>query len=443
MAGDLIVSGLTGTAFDGGAIVEQLLQLRSIPIQRLEREKALVQAKLSSLGNLSSAINDFYSIFNNLDIDKLFQKRKVTVGDDSILSATATEEAPLISFSVTVNRLAKAEMRVSNGGVSDLTTGFSSSGTLTLTYDTGSGTQSFNIDYSAGETLENLVDKINSAQGFVKASVYYDGTSYRLMLTEKDLGSSTVETNTGSGVYAINVTGLPSELGTDLDTLQVAQNAELVIGSGSPVTSPTNEFKDIISGMTITVKAQGTTDVTVKEDYSKVRSFLGDFVEKFNALVELADSLTVGESPLFAGDGTIRGVRIGVVERLDPLIEKGLIDYDGNTGKISLNTDRLNELLEQDPEAVKGVITQIKDNYSNYLEQQKDVFKSFEQTFNDRIERIDERIRFLAERLVQEERILRREFARLEAFIAEAEELRARFRQFMVSLSRISGGGDE
>jgi len=56
MAGDLFVSGLTGTNFDGGAIVDQIMQLRSLPIQRLQQEKALVQAKLSSLGNLSAGI---------------------------------------------------------------------------------------------------------------------------------------------------------------------------------------------------------------------------------------------------------------------------------------------------------------------------------------------------------------------------------------------------
>lgn len=441
MAGELSLSGLTGTNFDGGAIVDQIMQLKSLPIKKLQEEKALVQAKLSSLSNLSGSINDFLSIFEGLIVDDLFKGRSATVSDENVLSVTATEDAPILDFSVTVNKTAQVEIRVSNNGVTNLATGFSSSGTLTLSYDTGSGTQSFNVNYSAGDTLEDLVSAINSAQDFVKASVYFDGNKYMLMLSEKDLSSSTVETDTTAGTYVISVSGLPSELGTGLDTLQKAVNAEIVIGSGSPITSPSNTFENVISGVTITVKNTGSSDVSITEDYSKVTDLLNGFVEKFNGLVELADSLTTGENPLFGGDGTIIGVRTGVTERLDPLIELGLIDYDGDTGKISLNTDRLNDLLSSDPESLKDVLNEVKDSYYNFLSAERDVFQSFEDSFNDRIESIDQRIEQLGQRLLQEERILRLEFARLEAFIAQANELRDRLKQFIVTLSEMTGGG--
>ena len=442
MAGDLIVSGLSGSGFDGGAIVQQILQLRSIPIQRLQQEKALVQAKLTSLSDLSGRISDFLGLVENLDIDQLFKNRTVNVGDDGVIDATVTEEAPLLSFSVTVNELASGEIRVSNSGVSSLETGLSSSGTLTLSYDTGSGTETFNINYSAGDTLQDLVNAINSAQSRVKASIYYDGTSYRLMLAESDVSASTVETDTAGGTYAISVSGLPSDLGTDLDTLQSAKNAQIVIGSGSAITSPSNTFNDVITGVTITAKAKGTSSLEIREDYSKVTDFFKKFEKNFNSLVESADSLITGESPLFAGEGSIRNVRTGAVDRLDPLIEAGLIDYDGDTGKIKVNTDRLNELLEKDPESVKGLIANIRDSYKSFLEGQRDVFKSFEDTFNTQIERIDERIQSLAQRLQQEERLLRLEFSRLEAFISQANDIRDRLRQFMVSLSEINQGGN-
>ena len=440
MAGDIMVSGLTG-AFDSGAFVEQILQLRSIPIQRLQQEKALVQAKLSSLSNFVGAVKSFRDLFENLDVDSLFKNRSVNVSDESVLSATATEEAPLITFSVTVNKLSSAEIRVSNGGVSDLNTGFASSGTLTITYDTGSATETFNIDYSTGETLEDLVNKINSSQDRVKASIYYDGSTYRLMLSESDVGASTVETDTTGGIYAISVSGQPSELGTDFDTIQLAKNAEIQIGSGSPITSPSNEFSNVITGVTITAKAVGSSEVTIGEDYGKVREFFSDFAENFNGVVEMVGELTGGESPLFAGEGTIRLTQTGIVDRLDPLIQKGLIDYDGVTGKISINTDKLNELLESDPDSVKDLINELKDSYTPFLSGQVDVFGTFEENFNLQIERIDERISVLAQRLQEEERLLRLEFSRLEAFISRANELRERFRMFMVSLSEMNNQG--
>ncbi len=443
MAGELFISGLTGTNFDGGAMVDQIMQLKSIPLQKLQREKALVQAKLSSLGNLSSGIGDFLSLFEGLNVDDLFKGKRATVSNTDVLSVSVTEDAPNVEFSVTVNKLAQGEIRVSNGGFSDLASTFSSSGTLTITYDTGSGTEIFNIDYNAGETLEDLVSRINSSQDRVSASVYFDGTSYKLMLSEKDVGASTVETDTVGSVYAIQVSGLPSELGTDLDTIQDAQNAEIVIGSGSPVISPTNTFENVISGVTIEVKTTGSSDVSITESYSKVTSFLNKFVEKYNATVELVDSLTVGEEALFRGDYTISSVKIGMAERLDPLINLGLIDYDGDTGKISLNTDRLNELLNSDPDAVRQAIEDLSGSYRVFLENQKDLFSGFEQAYNDRIESIDNRIKSLAQRLSQEEQLLRREYAQLEAFIAQANDIRERLKQFVVTLSQMTKGGNQ
>ncbi len=443
MAGDIYVSGLTGTGFDAGAMVQQMMQIRSIPLQRLQQEKAILQARAEAIGGLASRISEFYSIFEGLNVDDLFKGKQATVSNPDILSASVTENAPNIEFTVNVNRLAQGEIRVSNSGMASLSDTFANSGTLTITYDTGSGTETFSIDYTAGQTLEDLVNAINSAQNRVRASVYYDGSAYRLMLSEVDVGASTVETDTVNGVYAINVSGLPSELGTGLDTVQNAQNAEITIGSGSPVTSPSNTFSDVITGITLEVKDVGSATVTVSESYSKVNDFLGNFVKKFNSLVEAVDSLTFGEEAPFRGDYTIGRVKTGIVDRLDPLIELGVIDFNGETGKISLNSSRLNELLQSDPQKVKDVLNQIKDSYSTFLDTQQDLFKDFQENYNDRIESIDNRIETLAQRLAQEEVILRREFARLEAFIAQAEEIRQRLRSFIVSLSEMTKGGNE
>ena len=90
---------------------------------------------------------------------------------------------------------------------------------------------------------------------------------------------------------------------------------------------------------------------------------------------------------------------------------------------------------------MKDLISTIKDSYTGYLEAERDVFKAFEDTFNAQIERIDERIQLLAQRLQQEEKLLRLEFSRLEAFISQANDIRDRLKQFMVSLSEINKGG--
>ncbi len=443
MAGEFYVSGLTGTGFDAGAMVEQIMQLRTIPLQRLQQEKAILQLKADAMGNIAQAISDFNSLFENLNLDDLFKGKKASVSDSSVISVSVTEDAPNIEFTVNVNKLAQAEIRVSNGGLANQDDLLTSSGTLTITYNTGSTTETFNIDYTAGQTLEDLVNAINSAQNRVRASIYYDGTSYRLMLSENDVGASTVETDTAGGIYAIEVTGLPSDLGTGLDTLQNAQNAELTLGSGSPVTSPSNTFENVISGVTIEAKDVGSSSVSITESYSKVEKFLEDFVKKYNALAETIDRFTFGEEAPFRGDYTIGSVKTGIAQRLDPLIELGLIDYDGDTGTISLNSGKLQEILQNDPQKLKETLSQIRDSYGTFLEAQKDLFEGFQRDYEDRMEIIDSRAESLAQRLAQEELILRREFARLEAFIAQAEEIRQRLKSFIVSLSEMTKGGNK
>jgi len=438
MAGELIFSGLTGTGFDGGAIVDQIMQVKSLPLQRLQREKALVEAKLSSFANISGAVGDFYSLFESLSISELFSGKRVSVSDESVLSARATDSAPNIEFSITVNKLARAEIRVSTGGFTSLSDTFSESGVLDITYNLGGGTlETFSVEYSAGETLEDLVDRINSSQNRVSASVYYDGTSYRLMLSEKDVGASSVETDESGGVYAIEVSGLPTELGTGMDTLQGAQNAELVIGTGSPTTSPSNTFENIISGITVEVKKTGSATVSVDESYSKVREFFATFVERYNATVDVVKGATFGEEAILRGDYTVSRIETDIANRLDPLLRVGLIDYDGESGRISLRTERLTELLEEDSQAVREVIEELRASYSPYLESQRDFFKGFEDNLSESVRRIEERIDQLAQRLLVEEQLLRREYARLEAFISRANDIRERLKQFMVSVREV------
>lgn len=196
-------------------------------------------------------MNKFIS---NLNITDIFSTKKASSSDTSVLEATATKDTPNLTMNLTVNKLAQTEMRASSSGLNSLSDKFSSSGTLTLNYWTdNSNYLTYNIDYSEGQTIQDLANNINSAQNNIKASVYYTGTDYRLMLTEADAGNSTKETDTRTSLYVIEDTGLPEELDS-LDTpLQNAQNASITIGnSTTAVTSPTNTFKGLITGLDIT-----------------------------------------------------------------------------------------------------------------------------------------------------------------------------------------------
>lgn len=437
---DLYISGLTGT-LDTGAIIDKLLKIKQQPINQLNQKRALLQGKVSSLSNLYGALNSMQSFLNGLDIDKIFSIKKVTSSNTSILSATATSATPNLTMTLTVNKLAQTEMRATTLGLSSLTETFSSSGTLSLTYwkdDTHSVT--YNINYSAGQTLQDLVNSINSAQNDIKASIYYTGQDYRLLLTETDASKSTKQTDPDSNQYVIEANDLPTELGF-LETLQNAQNASLTVGnSTTPVTSPSNTFSDIISGLEITAKDTGTVTITVSEDYSQIDSTLNSFVSNYNSVISLINSMTT-KGAQFQGDSTVVTIKTGFIRLLNPLITAGLINYSDTDGTISINSNVLNSLKQSNPEKLKEILTNLKDSFSGSLSGWIGAISTYKNINDNQIQSINQRIASLQQYLAKYEERLRLEYAQLESFISRMNEISSRLESFIVTLSEMTNGG--
>lgn len=437
---DLYISGLTGT-LDTGAIIDKLLKIKQQPINQLNQKRALLQGKVSSLSNLYGALNSMQSFLNGLDIDKIFSTKKVTSSNTSILSATATSATPNLTMTLTVNKLAQTEMRATTLGLSSLTETFSSSGTLSLTYwkdDTHSVT--YNINYSAGQTLQDLVNSINSAQNDIKASIYYTGQDYRLLLTETDASKSTKQSDPDSNQYVIEANDLPTELGF-LETLQNAQNASLTVGnSTTPVTSPSNTFSDIISGLEITAKDTGTVTITVSEDYSQIDSTLNSFVSNYNSVISLINSMTT-KGAQFQGDSTVVTIKTGFIRLLNPLITAGLINYSDTDGTISINSNVLNSLKQSNPEKLKEILTNLKDSFSGSLSGWIGAISTYKNINDNQIQSINQRIASLQQYLAKYEERLRLEYAQLESFISRMNEISSRLESFIVTLSEMTNGG--
>lgn len=437
---DLYISGLTGT-LDTGAIIDKLLKIKQQPINQLNQKRALLQGKVSSLSNLYGALNSMQSFLNGLDIDKIFSTKKVTSSNTSILSATATSATPNVTMTLTVNKLAQTEMRATTLGLSSLTETFSSSGTLSLTYwkdDTHSVT--YNINYSAGQTLQDLVNSINSAQNDIKASIYYTGQDYRLLLTETDASKSTKQTDPDSNQYVIEANDLPTELGF-LETLQNAQNASLTVGnSTTPVTSPSNTFSNIISGLEITAKDTGTVTITVSEDYSQIDSTLNSFVSNYNSVISLINSMTT-KGAQFQGDSTVVTIKTGFIRLLNPLITAGLINYSDTDGTISINSNVLNSLKQSNPEKLKEILTNLKDSFSGSLSGWIGAISTYKNINDNQIQSINQRMASLQQYLAKYEERLRLEYAQLESFISRMNEISSRLESFIVTLSEMTNGG--
>ena len=164
---------------------------------------------------------------------------------------------------------------------------FASGGTLTFKAGTGADEESFTVTVDAGDTLDDIVAKINSASGSFGVSAVLDGTKLTL-----DSGK------TGADYANFSVTATGSDL-ADFNTAsgwtqdKTAQNC-IVEVDGTPLNSATNSVTDTASGITVTANSVTADEVTFEAEPEVV--FLVDtqansqnalaVVDKFIAVID-------------------------------------------------------------------------------------------------------------------------------------------------------------
>ena len=310
MAGEIYFNNLTGK-FDWGSIIDQIIRIKSLPLQRLSQEAQQIQAKQSATQKLLDAVKGLSQVFESLTVDDLFKGKRANSSDSSVLTATASENTPNVTLNVDVLKLAQKEALATINGVSDPNATISWD-YFRIAYNTGSGYERFEINPGSG-TLQDLVNAINNVAGSkIVASIFYDGTSYKLMLSEKDEKASNVETTSTNTVIsfedALYVNGQAWNLDVN-NPLQSAQNAQIRIGN-TTITSTYNTFENLITGLNVEVKKVGSATISVSDDYSKVVDFFNNFVKNYNAVISQVNQLT-GKGALFQGDYSIVGIKNG------------------------------------------------------------------------------------------------------------------------------------
>lgn len=167
-------------------------------------------------------------------------------------------------------------------------------GTSTAVDINGTSTQVINgttvrtLDIAEGDTLTELVTKINALNGGVTASILNDGQGARLSLTVNKTGAANailLDLNENSFQFQETTT---------------AQNALLQFGSvqqsggGILVTSSSNTFREVVSGVTLTVQKASTSavGVTVSANNSGLVAAAENFVTAYNAMRDDLDKLT-------------------------------------------------------------------------------------------------------------------------------------------------------
>lgn len=354
MPGTVSFAGI-GSGMDIEGLITGLTQVEQQPISAEKSKAAGYRAAESSFSDVGGLLSKLKLATGALTTAQQVGSYSATSSASGI-TVTANGSAQPGAYDVKVEQLAKEQRNYSNP--------FSANALgLSGTLDLGVGTTSAQLKVDATDTVNTIADKINGAGLRVSASVFYDGSQYRLQVRGLDTGDGNNLTFGAAG-------GVGDQLGLlDSKNLkQSAQNAKVQI-DGYEVTSATNQITGAVPGVTMALTdatANGT--ITVSQDAQSLGTKIQAVVDAYNGVVNSVHSLggygqTTASNPALQGDSSLRSVASRLSSVITEAVGNGTFQSLGalgvnlaNDGTLSLDQSKLTAALQKDPTAVSNVL---------------------------------------------------------------------------------------
>ncbi|WP_348701308.1 flagellar filament capping protein FliD [uncultured Marinobacter sp.] len=362
-------------------LVDQLVQAERAPTEeRLTQKTEQTQALISAYGKLRSAVTELRLPMRQLSAPDNLKAFSASSSNDSIAVSVDSTKASRGTYSVDVTSLATAQALASRDVFADRDATSVGRGTLTLTV--GDKVTNVTID-SSNDTLQGLANAINDADAGVSAGVIDTGNGYRLVLSADETGTAnavsitvsgdnqgTDTDNQGLSRFAFNGDMDP---GAGLEETITATDAVMSI-NGVEVTRATNDFENVIDGLTFSISETGSATIKVEQDFGAVADRVQGFVDKFNALQSTIDSLAgfnaeAGVGGLLTGDSTVRTIQNQlrqILTRVVPGLEnanvRSLADVgittNFETGGLQFDREKFEEQLKNNPDDVTALFAE-------------------------------------------------------------------------------------
>lgn len=347
---------------------------------------------------------------------------------DGIVITDATNGAGSLTITDRTGSLAAKDLGIAGSGVSKVVAGNN--------VQQIEGSQTFRLDFDSAPTLSELVKKINESGGPLTASLLVTGATTRIAFNSRASGA----------IGRMVVDG--SDLGFESNTTTLGRDAIVAINpsedaGGTIVRASSNNITNAIDGLTINVVASDDSPVElqVTNDNSNIQKNLQLFVDQFNKVRDRIESLTSFDPStgttgvLFGANEVLRaeqnmsrmiGQSIFVTGSSIRSIEQLGLTID-STGKLRMDSTKLNAAIEKDPEAVKSFFTDAQKGFAtkskalleNLVGVNNGVLVARNESLQRRIEDGNRRIEFLSAKLDAERTRLELQFYRMEETISK------------------------
>ncbi len=453
MAGNLSITGIV-SGFDTDAMVKAIMNQERQPLTRLESQKTTLKARSDAWRELNSRLYKLKDAVYNLQSFMAFRAQKVTVSDEKVLTATASAEALLSSYQLNVKSLAKAHSVASNLLTEETTV---SGGRIQITINGESKEIELNPEGSTNEErLNSIARQINQADSRVTASVVkIADNQYKLYLTSKETGTANqLELADVGGDRVLRDLGILNEDGTIANVAQAATDAEIEINgdTSNPARRASNKITDLIPGLTLTLKEEGTVTVGVELDQAKIVQNVKAFVDAYNAVMDFINQHKTfsynkasqtgtkgelfGDSALMNIESQLKGFLFQTVEGVDQSVallsligikgasgvegaKSGRLEFDQELFKTKLesNFNDIAKLFGAASAETKGIFTQMHEALFDWTGA-SGILKTKTDTLQKQMSDLDDQVAAMEDRLAKREEYYYARFAAMEKALA-------------------------
>jgi len=373
-------SGLA-SGLDTDLLVESLLTNRQRRVDQINASIDSGADRKKALSEIKSQISAFDDLLAGIGED-IFGNREVSSSDDGVITAEAEADSAIGDYEITVNNLAQRSV-VTIGQAQSSATAQVGAGTLDLNFAGGDPLSVTLSDPNA--TLTDLATEINDQHGdSVQASIVeVSSGSFQLVLSAKESGADLNILDESDGAGSSTISGFDAgflDAGATnsggITRTQEGEDASITL-DGITITRSSNEIDDVLDGITLNLRGESTdgpTNLQVDTNFEKVKEGLQKFTDEYNNLLNDINTLTNAETGALAFDSDLRSLKSTLqnqitrfVSNIDTLnvrddgtsgftsLSQIGFDTDTKTGELSIDTEELDEALEDNFEEVRNL----------------------------------------------------------------------------------------
>ena len=311
-------------------------------IEKMVKEKETFSTIEKKVAELLESIKPF-DLFVSGAVTAFEQKSATTSGDSVTFDAADVKALKKGFTSVDIQTLAQKDVYQTNdvtGVQKDQVIG---KGDLIV------NGQVFKTD---NLTYKQLADEINTKEG-MSASLEQVGTdSYRLVIKSKESGLDNALLITGDAKSALGLDVIENHKQTAQNMKATVDGVEYNVSSNSLV----------VDGLKISANKAGISTINVTEDNSQIEAQMKNFVDKYNELVALIETETLGSDSSLNDRSSIKGIVNQIKDKLfgsygaagDKSVFNFGIELD-KFGGLSIDSKKFNEAVQKDMVGLKDL----------------------------------------------------------------------------------------